>query len=192
MIIIVDGYNVLKQGLHKAQTSALEKKQFIAQLNHYSTQKRHTLVVVFDGGPFWGTDTEKMGAITVVHSGSKESADDYIMRYLDVHKNKDLLLISTDRSIGQNAWNLGVESIDAIDFYQLLQEETHQESAKQTPPQKAIKLTKREYPELDALMRQASQHVTPKKELGDKLPHQRPKKTLPKKERRMLKKIKKL
>ncbi len=168
MIIVIDGYNVLKQSLKKIEIADQAKNQFIAQLNRYGKKKNHAIVVVFDGGMSIWPDTEKIGIVTVVHSGTRESADDYIKRYLDEHKNKELLLVSTDRAIGQHAWDLGIESLDAIDFYMLLQEEiaSDQNNHPHAPQQKIMKLTEREYPELDELMRQASKTVMPKKEVA--------------------------
>lgn len=196
MIIVIDGYNVLKQSLKQTQITDRAKQHFFVQLNNYSNAKGHTIIVIFDGGPYWGTDIEKIGRITVVHSGSKESADDYIMRYLDIHKGKDLLLISTDRLLCRHAWDLNIESIDAIDFYQLLQEETAQKPSKPQNNRSVIKLTERNQPELDMLMQEASNLIPPKKEptVDDTRPtnQKRPSKTLSKKERLMLKKIKKL
>ncbi len=194
MIIVIDGYNVLKQNLKQTHITDQAKQHFFVQLNNYSNAKGHAIVVVFDGGPYWGTDTEKIGGITVVHSGSKESADDYIMRYLDTHKGKELLLISTDRLLCRHAWDLSIESIDAIDFYQLLQEETTQKPAQPKNNQGVIKLTKKNQPELDKLMHEASKQMPPKKNVtaDDARSTQRPSKVLSKKERRMLKKIKKL
>ena len=197
MIIVIDGYNVLKQSLKKKQIADKAKNQFIAQLNRYGTKKNHDMVVVFDGGISSWPEKEHSGTVTVVHSGTRESADDYIMRYLDEHKSKELLLISTDRSLGQHAWNLNIESIDAVDFYQLLQEEIEPDDATHRSTQEhAVKLTQREYPELDELMHQASKNVVPKKETNSDqqraAPTQRPGQTISKKERRMLKKIKKL
>ncbi|PKN03174.1 hypothetical protein CVU75_03595 [Candidatus Dependentiae bacterium HGW-Dependentiae-1] len=197
MILVIDGYNVLKQSLRQPQISERAKQHFIAQLNAYGIAKKHTIVVVFDGGPYWNTDTEKIGGITIVHSGTKESADDYIMRYLDTHTASDLLLISTDRDVCKHAWDLNIESIDAIDFYHLLQEGTETQPMQKKSRQNAVKLTNSNQPELDNLMHEASQQVNTKKE-NDSETNTRPSKQissgkmLSKTERRMLKKIKKL
>jgi predicted RNA-binding protein with PIN domain len=193
MIIVIDGYNVLKQNLKKNIVTDQEKNQFIAQLNRYGKKKNHSIITVFDGGLSPWPEVEKRGIVTIIHSGTQESADEYIMRYLDEREGKELLLISTDRTLGQHAWNLNIESIDATDFYHLLQEEIQPEVIKQSHAKQIVKLTEQENPELDALMHEASIHAKPKKEEPDPIQKKHPpKKTLSKKERRMLNKIKKL
>ncbi len=52
MIILIDGYNVLKQVYPSTQISEAQRQQFINQLRSYGKIKQHKVVLVFDAGPF--------------------------------------------------------------------------------------------------------------------------------------------
>ena len=177
MIIIIDGYNVLKHLLHPEFVSDHHKNTFIRQLNKYSKNKGHKIVLIFDGGPYEWPDKERVDGIYVIHSGYKESADEYIKRYLDEYK----------------ASRLGIESIDSLDFYSILQGEKR-DMPEMGKEKKVVKLTKKERPELDELMLEASKNVPGKTE--DVIPIKHKRKSLAhklsKKERKMEKKLKKL
>src|SRR3989304_7827762 len=193
MIIIIDGYNVLRHLLHPEFVSDHHKNTFIRQLNKYSKNKGHKIVLIFDGGPYEWPDKERVDGIYVIHSGYKESADDYIKQYLDEHKAQDILLVSTDRDLGAHASRLGIESIDSLDFYSILQGEKRN-IQKMGKEKKVVKLTKKDRPELDELMLEASKNVPGKTE--DVIPNKHKRKSLArklsKKERKMEKKLKKL
>ena len=199
MIIVIDGYNVLKQMLVNGYVSEHQKKQFINQLSVYGKRKGHKIVLVFDGGPYEWPDKDRINNVYVIHSGVNESADEYIKRYLTEHKVEDLLLVSTDRDLCKHAWRMKIESIDATDFYKLLQYDTNAKTKYEIETQKnnareLVKLTKNDHPELDIIMKEATKIVPRKSEDKLVVKHERksPSRTPSKKERRMLKKIKKL
>ena len=56
MIIIIDGYNLLKQVFPRVKRKLdKQRKKFISQLGYYKKQKLETIkdiIVVFDGGFF--------------------------------------------------------------------------------------------------------------------------------------------
>ena len=135
-----------------------------------------------------------MDGVSVVHSGFGESADDWIKKYMQQHKGHDLLLVSTDRELGGAVRRLGITCIDSMDFYRLLQEGCagHNESAHAQGA--LVKTADREMPELDDLMQQGSRIVHSK--LDDLVAAKEERKSaahmVSKKEREMLKKLKKL
>lgn len=195
MIIIIDGYNVLKQALHKIEVSPSAKDHFIGQLSVYVKKKGHAVLVIFDGGSSEIPDRERIGGVTVIHSGIHESADDWIKKYAHHHRGHDLLLVSTDRELGAAVRRMGVASIDAMDFYLLLQQQAHGRNAnKGSRQQITVKTAEHEMPELDELMRQASGIIHAK--LDDMVEKKENRKsaayTASKRERAMLKKLKKL
>lgn len=164
MIIVVDGYNVLKQ-LSSKQISEAERKTFIAQLSKYGRFKHHEMVVVFDGGPSDWVYKERIAGVLVVYSGPQQSADDYIKEYLGKRRTDDIILVSNDRELKQRAAQLSIQSLDALYFYSLVKG-VAQEIAQQdkTPSSGLVKLTQEENPELDELMGQASKRVAAKGE----------------------------
>ena len=188
MIIIIDGYNVLKQVV--AESTQTQRMQFIRLLNRYARSKGHKIIVVFDAGPTWNLTKEVYESVTVVFVGAKETADDYIIRILPAYKNQETLLVSSDRQIIKNASRCGVESIDARHFYALLQadfKQMHQPLVSQ-----AIKTTSTAHEERDALMRQASQLTVYKPDDASQRTVKGPSHTLSKSERKIMKKIGKL
>lgn len=193
MIIVIDAYNVLKQAYCTNHIVQSSKQLFIKQLGNYSKKKGHAVIVVFDGGSFEWPDKEKVNGIQVVHSGIGLSADDWIKNYIELHRSFDILLVSTDRELNKYVKRFGIESIDSVDFYGLLQESVSAVShAKNLVSQKAIKISEMNMPSLDELMEQASKKIVTK--IEDVKFNGRTSKahTPSKKERQMLQKLKKL
>lgn len=192
MILVLDGYNILKKIKHTSYISDTERQKFIKQLNHYAHQKKLSLILVFDGGPFQWPATEKISTyLTVVYSGTRETADDYIKQYLEEHKGADLLLVSSDRELVQHAHQFHTPSLDSYEFSHFLQT---MENPIKTPPTKTDhqtkKLTERTHNELDALMEQLK--IPNQKSEDVTLQKKRSSQKLSKKERQILQKIKKL
>lgn len=120
MILLIDGYNVVKQAISKSDVSDKERDFFIRQLGKYCKVKGHKARLVFDGGPSDRPTRELLYGVTVVYSGYRDSADDYIKDYLDAHKAMDLLLVSTDRDICRHASRINIEQLDSRDFYYIM------------------------------------------------------------------------
>jgi len=166
VLILIDGYNVLKGVARGGEVSSKERDYFIAQLSSYAARKRHKIIVVFDGGPYGWAHKEQRRAITVVFTGARESADDLIRRYLKKYRGQDLLLVSSDRELNYNASRYDVPSIDSEDFYGLMEAalERHDLGEESELACDAIKTTDDSSPELDKLMQEASVAVPHKSE----------------------------
>ena len=194
MIIVIDGYNVLKQALHKVEIAQSAKDHFIKQVSKYGKRKGHAMLIVFDGGSTERPDKDRVDGATVVHSGFGESADDWIKKYMQQHKGHDLLLVSTDRELGAAVRRFAIACIDSMDFYRLLQEGCASQNGSATAQGVLVKTAEREAPELDELMQQGSRIVHSK--LDDIVVTGQERKSaahmVSKKEREMLKKLKKL
>jgi predicted RNA-binding protein with PIN domain len=121
MIILVDGYNVLRGVLEGREASVQARNQFLAQLARYARGKKHTIIVVFDGGSSHMPERTEQHGISVVFSGYIDSADDLIKKKLTALHGKDVLLVSSDRELNSWASKYDIPSIEAIDFYELLQ-----------------------------------------------------------------------
>ncbi|MCX5921830.1 MAG: NYN domain-containing protein [Candidatus Dependentiae bacterium] len=195
MIIVIDAYNVLKQALSVNHIADASRQQFINQLSRYGKLKGHSLICVFDGGPYENAHKERINSVYVVYSGMHESADEWIKQYMERYKAQDLLLISTDRELNRYVKAHGIESLDAVHFYAILQA-TLQSSGtgKKTSEQKLVKLGDQGENGLDELMEEASRIVVTKTEdmAGVAATRKSQAHTMSKKERKLLQQFKKL
>lgn len=191
MYILVDGYNVLKQTSARKEISEHERQRFINQLRKYAQQKGHTVILIFDGGPStWPTRSQKHG-VTIIYSGTKQSADDVIKKMLNESGNKEVLLVSSDNELYSCARANKATVMDAIAFYDLIVHAITTEGARTKGT--VIKTSQEENPYIDALMSGIKMPADFKQEdeifqANRKSPAVKPSK----KERELLKKIKKL
>jgi predicted RNA-binding protein with PIN domain len=170
MIVVVDAYNVLKQVVATGDITQRERNNFISQLGKYATIKKHTIVLVFDGGAHDRVFKEQVAGIQVVYSGPHQTADHYIAEYLTKIAGKEIVLASSDRELNSQADDLGVASIGAQDFYEILQStlrdrDTGRDSGAAHKTQgQIVKLHEDSNPGLDALMQEAAYGAVIKKE----------------------------
>jgi uncharacterized protein len=168
MIIIVDAYNLLRAvPPYKKTITDKERSQFITQLNAYGRRKGHKIIVVFDGGPYEWPFKEQKKIITVVYSGIHETADDYIKKYIETYREKDLLLVSSDSELNRWAARYNIPSIDSSSFYQLLHQELSTKESASTKQQEVVKLMHNEEDKLndiDVFMMESIKKVPVKSE----------------------------
>lgn len=165
MNIVIDGYNLLKQSLKKVMITDAERAKALARLDRYAREKRHTIHIIFDGGPYERPTKERVGSLTVVYSGRKLSADDVIKTYIEEKVLPIMLIVTTDRNLNAFARLHSVTSIDSNDFYAFMNEEPFKKVGFEKAPGKARKLAKEETsPELDALMQEGSAFILHKEE----------------------------
>ncbi len=122
MIIIIDGYNLIKHANTTQMIGKADRKAFLKMISRYSKKKKHKLVVVFDGGDSSWPYREVVAGVVVIYSGSRETADSVIMSYIDDHHAEELLVVSSDNEIGCFAGQREVVSIGSEEFYYLLKE----------------------------------------------------------------------
>ena len=191
MLLLLDGYNILKKMRQSSYITDSERQKFIKQLNNYAHQKKLSLILVFDGGPYSWPMHEKISTwLEVVYSGSNESADDYIKNYMDNHKNVDILLVSSDRELVTHARHNSNLSLDSHDFSQLLHSMESPSQDTQSSKKQAHKLTTTKNKELDMLMEQLN--LNKNKKEPEEVSSKNKTQTLSKQERKLLQKIKKL
>ncbi len=165
MNIIIDGYNLLKQLFTNKTISEQERSRFIKKAADYAHKKNHTLYIVVDAGPYQRITKEHHGPVVVIYSGYKDSADDVIRRYAEEQMLKNMLVVTTDREL--NAWvdQLGVPSIDSLDFYGFMKEQAPTVGGFKKVSGAAQKLRPEESSdELDMLMQEGSQVLQYKQE----------------------------
>jgi predicted RNA-binding protein with PIN domain len=113
--LLVDGYNLL--GTVKAEMEN-ERKSLIHKMFIYCQERAHYAVVVFDG---WknGLPVEtrdRIGRVTVIYSKLNETADTVIKRII-AKRQKEWIVISSDREIINTALKHGCLSLPSGEFY---------------------------------------------------------------------------
>ena len=125
MIIIIDGYNLLQQIFpHVKGRLDKQRAQLIRQLGFYKKEradKIKDIVIVFDGGYIRRATREVRGGVTVIFSGQRMSADDWIADYVERKKGKDLMLVTRDRELIERCKKNNVEVLKGTDFYDIVQ-----------------------------------------------------------------------
>lgn len=192
MILVIDGYNVLKYGGQTSKRSEDDREKFIAMLNRYATNKKLNITLVFDSGPTVWPFREKHERVLVIYAGQGQSADQFIIDYADEHKGKELVVVSSDREIIKGVSSLGIETISAADFYQLLRQAlipmVHE--TKKSPVRKFDHVP--DQPEIDELMLYGSSLKIKKVHEKEEKNRERTKQQQSKKEKKREQKLKKL
>jgi len=216
MIVLIDGYNLLRQIFSKIKGKLdKQREQLIKQLAYYKAKKSNNIkeiIIVFDGGEFNHATREIHSGIVIIFSGQQESADEWILRYIKKHKNKDLLLVSLDRELILQAEKDNIPSLSVFDFYRILNESLQEDIERTFSPKKAtgnlVKYKQNNKPyfdkyeenenrkALDLLMEEASlnlpEYENDKDDEKKDIKQKRKSKTLSKKEKQLYSKIKKL
>jgi len=126
MILIIDGYNLLKQIFAGApKNMAKQRDAFIHQLGWYQKLKSESIdqiIVVFDGGPEKHATREIKSGVVVIFSGVKSSADSWIIHFVEKNKDKEIFLISMDNGLKKECAQFNVDAFSVFDFYNILQE----------------------------------------------------------------------
>lgn len=122
MIIIIDGYNLLKKIFpHVSGRLDAQKNLLIKHLGVYCRLKQseiREIILVFDGGVFGHASREVKQGVVIIHSGQKNSADEWIFEAVKKRKGQELLLVSLDRELKELCKPYGVLAIAVDDFYQ--------------------------------------------------------------------------
>ena len=194
MILLIDAYNILKRIYLGQYVSENQKGLFVNQLIKYcAVNKNNKAIVVFDGGANLYPDIEARACVTVVHSGNRLTADEYIKEYIEKNSNKaEFLLVSSDRDLKNHARKFNVEAIGGYEFYQLLTQDETKSYSNFNIIQKFIKEDEAENLELDKLMEQSGNIKFNKiEDSGEVARVSNPKKPS-KEERKIIKIVKKL
>ncbi len=193
MVIIIDGYNLIKQIDYDRQISEQERHRFVHMLGRYGRRKKHKIVIVFDGGPQTWPSKEVIAGVKIIYSGVKETADSAIMQYIDDYRTKELLLVSSDNELGHFASKHNIVSIGSVDFYYLLQEALKAPSNEEVVDQQPEIELDDAVQDLDVLMERASKVIPQKLEdLPRSKQRQATLQRISKRDRALLKKLQKL
>ncbi len=124
MILIIDGYNLLKAIFPKVKRLKKEREQLICQLGFYKKQREgkiKDIVLVFDGGLERRATREIIGGVTVIFSGRGVSADDWIVDFVGRNKEKEMMLVSRDRELINRCTKKNIDVIKGDQFYSIMQ-----------------------------------------------------------------------
>lgn len=191
MIIIIDGYNVLKRN-GKKEIPEYERGIFIKTLAHYAKIKKHAITLVFDGGISRRPEHYKELGIDIVYSGTELTADEYIKLYVQKHPNRQIMVVSADRDLGRRVQNAGGVMLDPVAFMTFLMD-VSAHAMQKGDNQKAITKTSADtLQEIDLLMQEAAEQRVHKDEQERQVIRERPSKKVSKQERTYLQKLKKL
>ncbi len=192
MVIIIDGYNLLKQLDPGAYIEDRAKDHLARSLGAYIKRRGHTILLIFDGGIYpWPIQESKAG-IMILYAGHKRTADDYIKLYIAEHQKDDLLLVSSDRELCLWASKYDCASMNSLPFYSIIKDTLEHKDKPSRKLETVVKTTTTEDPFLDALMEDAKTDIYIKEddwlELTSKIKHNRESKI----DRLLRKKIEKL
>ncbi len=119
--IVVDGYNLLNcspkwQRLCN-QSLAQAREGLLRSLNEYQAHKRHSILVVFDGGKGdWPTEQqERLKNIDIIYSRRGEQADDVIRRLVD-DLGEAAVVVTSDRELADSVIYKGATVISSGQF----------------------------------------------------------------------------
>ena len=137
MVILIDGYNLLRQIFPKAKGQLdRQRNQLAKELGFYKKKKKENIneiILVFDSGPFNRALREIKHGIVVMFSGQKSSADEWIAHYTQSHKNQEIVLVTLDRELINICKSPHVEQMDVYKFYKILQDNLYQELEESIP-----------------------------------------------------------
>jgi predicted RNA-binding protein with PIN domain len=188
MIILIDGYNVLKR-LGNREIGERERQEFIAACARYANAKGHVPIIVFDAGSSPMVYKEHYKRVEVVYTGYKRSADDYIKEYVQRHADKSIMLVSADRELSRQAINAGAIIMEPAAFMHLITKESISIAQNDDIPLKTSELVDEL---IDELMQDAAQQKVHKEDETPVQQRKRPEKKLSRQERKLLQKIRKL
>ncbi len=195
MTIIVDAYNFIKQALGKTLISDAEIRGWINSFREYARLKNNQIILVFDAGPYAQRSFESHGHVSIIYSGHKQSADEVIKEWLSQNRERDILVVTSDREIRDFASGVDIVSVGSLDFYKIFNRVSQQEiSYEQKIIHTLHKTTEDESSELDELMEKSSRYLThdsmPREDAG--IIRIRNGKKVSKQDKRILKKLEKI
>lgn len=194
MIILIDAYNLLKQILHTQFVHETQRVKFIKELQDYALKRSNDVVLIFDGGYDLYEYEDHARHIEIIYSGQAQTADDVIKKYLKERQGQNILLVSSDRELRDCAKKCSIESIQSLEFYEIMQEVMqYQKKCEEKIEKTLYKTTKNENLELDLLMEEGSRKLVNKNVEHDYVPTRiRNSSKSSKKDKKLLRKILKI
>jgi len=199
MIVLIDGYNVLKQISSAGHISSSQRRAFINRLHSYAATHGHEVILVFDGTMSDEDFVKKQHGVTVMYSGHQLDADTVLKRLCQRYKGFEAVLVSSDRDVCAYASLCRIPCLDAVLFERLLTTHKQQASSGQAPTTQTVKSSGAAHKraghgsnqEIDDIMQQASRVMVIKHEDGTPSREKSPQ-TMSKKDKKLKKLVNKL
>jgi len=106
MLVIVDGYNVLRSSGPTAQLKGeslrVERERFISRLRKYQSGRQDKIIVIFDGTQADTNQptTQSLGDMSVIFSRRGQTADEVIKGMVEQNTSpQDIIVVSSDRDV---------------------------------------------------------------------------------------------
>ena len=194
MLLVIDGYNLLKFMAQSAMVSPAQKSEFINKLALYALKKEKRILAVFDGGSYHKPEKITHYGIDLVHTGYYMSADTYIKEYIASKNNlNEVIIISSDRELCSHLQALGGACLSVHLFAEALEEEITKQKNRTKKAPKSIKYSDHtSSQELDDLMHDESFYRLPYCEKKDISEHAMQEEKISKKDKKREKLLKKL
>ncbi len=119
--IVVDGYNLLNCSRKWQQLGnrdlTLARAEMLRSLNQYQNHKKHSILVVFDGGKGgWPTEQrEQINNIDIIYSRLGEQADEVIIRLAE-KMGESAIVVTSDRELTDIVTRCGATVIPSGQF----------------------------------------------------------------------------
>lgn len=123
-VYLIDGYNLLFKNPHVEGTLHEQRTQFIHDLKTVARFLHLSLIIVFDAHQ---TKEElkryQSSGIEIVFTEKSKTADDYIIRYIDLlspAQKEQLIVVSSDNYVQRAARVEGVKTLTVEQFVHML------------------------------------------------------------------------
>lgn len=136
MLIIIDGYNLIRQSkaLRRYEVKSLEagRNALFSRLSDYQKIKKHRVTVVFDGwqGGERFEERDRFNGVDIIYSGYGDYADDVIKRLIE-KTEEETIVVSSDREIISHAMNYGKTPLSSAEFEALMNKALTSSTTKQ-------------------------------------------------------------
>ncbi len=147
MDVIVDGYNLIfniKELGSSTEKGDIEfmRNRFLSILEQYKEERKHKLIVVFDGKGYGNSCKNEVSGIDVVYSRSGLDADEEIKRMVSNSKHpRQIIVVTSDRNIIQFVRKYGSKVVEPLKFYKDVKKKITRLS---TSKQEGMKIAKEE------------------------------------------------
>lgn len=120
MPYLIDGNNLCGAARDRRLGLPIGEAEMVHTLAEFASRRRCFLTVVFDGpatGRRGAADGGKAGRVTVRYSGSKRSADDWILDHAGGFADpRAITLVTSDRALASRARSLGCRVVGCRQF----------------------------------------------------------------------------
>jgi len=127
MTLIIDGYNVIRLFEKKPVGQLVqesERNSFIARLQGYMLKRKTTIkkmIVVFDGGQLPYPEKFLSNNVSIIYSGHRQSADDWISHHVASLYGSGMCVVATDdRALSKKIASFVDLIIKGRDFFELV------------------------------------------------------------------------